>query len=137
VDEAKMRRKISVLITLGEALSKALNIGVSWEVVEALVTPINLEAHRLKLQLENGWPWETFQVERASKRLAYSHVTWRYLLFKIMSLALTLFLPSRTYYRLQEFYSAMNLKRLRKFTGEPVSMAKIRYHSVGKNDLQS
>jgi hypothetical protein len=31
----------------------------------------------------------------------------------------------------------MNLKRLRRFTGEPVPMAKIKHYSEDKNDGQS
>jgi glycosyltransferase involved in cell wall biosynthesis len=137
-DETKMRRKMSVLMTLGKALAEALfPVCPNCEIVEALVAPINLEAHRLKLQLENGWPWETFRVERASRRLAYSHTTWKYQVFSLMSLALTLLLSSKMYYRLQKFYSTMNLKRLRRFTGEPVPMAKIKHYSEDKNDGQS
>jgi len=136
-DEMKMRRKMSVLMTLAKALTEALCPEcTSCETAEAVVAPINLEAHRLKLQLENGWPWETFRVERETSRLAYSRMTRKYQVFRSMSLVLTLLLPSRVYYRLQKVYSAMNLKRLRRFTGEPVPMAKIKYYSVDKNEGQ-
>jgi glycosyltransferase involved in cell wall biosynthesis len=130
-DPQKIRRKRSVLVHLSKDLRNALGPEVlDQRVVDSLVAPIDLEASRLKLLLEKGWPWETFCIELAASRLAYSRTTWRFRIFRAFSLLLTLLLPPRTYYRIRRFYSEHNLKRFRKFTGEPTPVAKIKYYQA-------
>jgi glycosyltransferase involved in cell wall biosynthesis len=132
-NEAKLRRKMAVLVQLSKALRDELYPKIlDHATVGALVRPIDLEAKKLSLQLDGGWPWETFRVERIAKKLAYSQVSWRYRIFCAFSLALTMVLPPKAYYRVQGSYSRLNLKRLRKFTGEPVSSAKIRYYQIDR-----
>ena len=130
-DEEKRRRKMSVLFHLGEALRSQLRQELaSKEIADAVVLPIELEARRLKLTLDGGWPWETVRIERASLKLAYRHMGWKYRLFKMFSLSLMMVLPPKRFYKVREFYSKMNLKRLRKYTGEPVSSSGVSTYNV-------
>lgn len=130
-DEEKSRRKMSVLCHLGDALRSQLQQELpSRDIAEAVVLPIEIEARRLKLSLDGGWPWETVRIERASLRLAYKHMGWKYRLFKIFPLFLMMVLPPKRFYKVREFYSKMNLKRLRKYTGEPVSSSGVNTYNV-------
>jgi hypothetical protein len=121
-DVVKVQRKMKVLTALSGALRQELpQAGVPGRVVNAIVEPIDYEANRLKLQCLGGMPWRTFQVERTGMRLAYKHMGWKYRLFKAFVLSLTLALPPKLFYKLRAYYSTMNLRRLRAFTGEPIS----------------
>jgi glycosyltransferase involved in cell wall biosynthesis len=128
-DVVKVQRKMKVLTALSGALRQELpQAGVPGRVVNAIVEPIDYEANRLKLQCLGGMPWRTFQVERTGMRLAYKHMGWKYRLFKACVLSLTLALPPKLFYKLRAYYSTMNLRRLRKFTGEPISYGTVKSH---------
>ena len=119
-DSMKVKRKMDVLMALSTALRQELpRARLLDDVVRAVVEPIDVEARRLKLQYAGGMSWGTFQVERASMRLDYDRMGWKYRLFKAFVLAFTLVLPPKMFYKLRAYYSRMNLRRLRKFTGEP------------------
>jgi glycosyltransferase involved in cell wall biosynthesis len=133
-DLGKIRRKMVVLAELSLALRHELPTAqVGDDVINAIVEPIDAEAKQLKLMCVGGTPWETFQVERATMRLAYKHMPWKYRVFKAFVLALTLLLPPRTFYKVRHYYTKMNLKSLRRFTGEPVAAA-FADSSRGKSD---
>ena len=135
-DEGKSRRKMSVLFHLSEALRSQLREELaSQEIADAVVLPIEIEAKRLKLSLDGGWPWETVRIERASLRLAYKRMGWKYRLFKIFPLFLMMVLPPKRFYKVREFYSKMNLKRFRMYTGEPVrSSGATAYHAKSREN---
>jgi glycosyltransferase involved in cell wall biosynthesis len=119
-DSMKVKRKMDVLMALSTALRQELpRARLLDDVVRAVVEPIDVEARRLKLQYAGGMSWGTFQVERASMRLDYNHMGWKYRLFKAFVLAFTLVLPPKVFYKVRAYYSRMDLRRLRKFTGEP------------------
>ncbi len=80
----------------------------------------------MKLILQGGMPWETYRVERADFRLAYSRTSLGYRAWKELTLAISLCLPPRWFYRLRDWYSEQNLRRVRSFVGEPVPAAAIR-----------
>jgi glycosyltransferase involved in cell wall biosynthesis len=121
-DVVKVQRKMNVLVALSAALRQELpQARLPGCVVNAIVEPIDCEASRLKLQCIGGMSWCTFQVERTGMRLAYKHIGWKYRLFKAFVLSLTLALPPKLFYKLRAYYSKTNLRRLRKFTGEPIS----------------
>jgi glycosyltransferase involved in cell wall biosynthesis len=123
-DLSKIRRKMTVLVELGLALRRELGaFRTENDIISAIVEPIDVEAKQLKLMCFGGTSWETFQVERATARLAYKHMPWKYQLFKRFVLALTLLLPPKIFYKLRHQYTKMNLRRLRRFTGEPVPAA--------------
>jgi glycosyltransferase involved in cell wall biosynthesis len=127
-DAVKVRRKMLVLQALGAALRRDLPRGLlSDRTIEAIVEPIEVEAKRIKLSVTGGGSWETFQVERASIRLAYKKMGWRYATFKMLVLALTLLLPPKLFYKIRNYYAKRGLRRLRRFTGEPDPVANIVY----------
>jgi hypothetical protein len=128
-DADKIQRKMAVLVELSTALRRELpSAFVDDDVIDAVVEPIDLEAQSLKLSLVGGTSWETFQVERDSMRLAYKQMNWKYRVFKLLVLALTLLLHPRTFYRVRAYYTKMNLRRLRRFTGEPIPAATVHYY---------
>jgi glycosyltransferase involved in cell wall biosynthesis len=127
-DTVKVQRKMSVLLELGAALRRDLSRDhLSDLAIEAIVEPIEVEAKRIKLSVVGGKSWETFQVERASIRLAYRELGWRYATFKMLVLASTLLLPPKVFYKIRDYYAKRKLRHLRRFTGEPVPIANIVY----------
>jgi hypothetical protein len=67
----------------------------------------------LRLSLDGGTPWETFQAERAAIRASGQPMPPAYRLYKLFVLALSLLVPSRTFYRLKRRYSASGVRKLR------------------------
>ncbi len=135
-DIGKIERKMRVLRELGTTLRGGLSRALLEDtVIGAVVEPIDVEARRYKLICAGGTSAETFRVERASMRLSYKHMPWKYRLFKGFVLALTLLLPPKTFYKIQHFYSRMDLRRLRRFTGEPVGTGFIDSQK-GNNDAR-
>lgn len=125
-DSAKLRRKYDAMACLVRELPQRLSaLGVSPEVVEAVVEPVWAEAERLGLTLNGGKPWQTFRVERKDFQLAYKDAGYGYRLFKAAVLGLTLVLPPRQFYRLKEWYAAKGLRKLRRVVGEPTPAAPI------------
>jgi glycosyltransferase involved in cell wall biosynthesis len=128
-DADKIQRKMTVLVELALALRRELpRAQISDDVIKAVVKPVDAEAKRLKLMSVGGTPWETFRVERTTMRLAYEHMPWKYRIFKRFVLVLTLLLPPTFFYKVRNYYTKMNLKRLRRFTGEPVVPPSVRYY---------
>jgi glycosyltransferase involved in cell wall biosynthesis len=120
-DARKVRRKMQVLAELNVTLRRELTAArLEEKIVDAVIQPIDVEAQRLRLSLDGGAPWETFQVERLGMRLAYSRMNWKYSAFKLLVLTVALIVPPTSFYKLRVYYAKMNLRRLRRFTGEPV-----------------
>jgi glycosyltransferase involved in cell wall biosynthesis len=131
-DADKIRRKMTVLVELSAALRRELPSALlDDEVIDAVLQPIDVEAQCLKLSLVGGTPWETFRVERAGMRLAYKQMNWKYRIFKRFVLALTLVLPPKSFYKVRAYYAKMNLRRLRRFTGEPIPVAPVHHYEGG------
>lgn len=120
-DLANFRRKYEYASAQMDFLPLALaNAGLSFETISAFLEPDRIACEQLRLVLENGWPWETFNLERRRFRTAYMHHTASYSFFKSLVLATTFFMSSRRFYSLRDWYAAHNLRRFRKFSGEPV-----------------
>lgn len=120
VDAVKERKKFDTLQFLLDFLPCRLaELGVSPEAIAALLQSDRLEADRLKLIFEGGWPWETFRTESSRFRIAYQQHSGGYAVFKWLVLASTLLMPPRRFYRLLRWYSEHNLQRFRKLLGEP------------------
>ena len=120
-DPVQERKKFETLQFLLDFLPRRLaEFGVSREAIVALLQSDRLEADRLKLIFDGGWPWEAFRTESRRFRLAYQEHGNGYALFKWLVLASTLVMPPRRFYRLLRWYSEHNLRRFRKILGEPV-----------------
>jgi len=83
-------------------------------------------SNRLRLTLDGGTRWETFHTERADFRIAYKKGSPAYRLFQSFVLACTLALSPKSFYRLRDWYSRSNWRRVRSILGEPVPNAEIR-----------
>lgn len=119
-DAAQERKKFETLRFLLDFLPRRLaELGVSREAIAALLQSDRLEAGRLKLIFDGGWPWETFRTESSRFRVAYQEHSGGYALFKWLVLASTLLMPPRRFYKLLRWYSEHDLQRFRKLLGEP------------------
>jgi hypothetical protein len=117
-DAAKTRRKQRVLEGLVRTLPQTLReLGVPAEVIAAVIEPVWVDAERLRLSLDGGMPWETFQVERTAFRLACRRPSPGYRLLKSAFLALGLVLPPRQFFRLRQWYAAKGLRKVREVFG--------------------
>ena len=110
----RLRRKYQLEVGLVKHLPTNLSsLGVSDEIISAVLESDQMDSDRLRLLLDGGKPWNTFQVERAHFRKAYSDPDLGYKLFKRFVLVLTLFIPPRMFYHLRHWYSERNLRRIR------------------------
>jgi glycosyltransferase involved in cell wall biosynthesis len=133
-DSEKLRRKQRVLACLVRELPPVLRAaGVSEDVVRPLIEPVWIQAERLRLSLDGGSPWDTFQVERADSRIAYKNASVGYHLFKTLVYGLTLILPPRRFYELRKWYTATGLRRVRRLLGEPIPAAPILEQRTQRN----
>lgn len=125
-DDSRARRVQRVLSALADELRNRLSSElVAPDVIHAIVEPLEVDANRLRLTLDGGMPWETFQTERAQFRLAYKNGSSSYHLFKALVLASTLVLPPRAFYRARQWYSGSGWRKRRAVLGEPVPRAEI------------
>jgi glycosyltransferase involved in cell wall biosynthesis len=125
-DKSRMQNKMMALGSLTTELTARLEgLGLSNEAISIITEPIRLSVARTRLILNGGWPWETYGVERAEIRHSYAGFGIGYRLFKELSLAATLLVPPRTYYRLRSWYGASALRKWRGVLGEPEMKAQI------------
>ena len=125
-DAKNLRRKLQCLNAQLEFFPGMLaRLGVSPEAVAAILLPDELDRDRLRIDLEGGWPWDAFRLERRRFLAKYEKPTPAYAAFKWLALAPALFMPPATYYRARDWYFRHNLRRFRKFTGEPIPAAEL------------
>jgi glycosyltransferase involved in cell wall biosynthesis len=130
-DETKQRRIQKVLAALAEELRIRLHsAGTTQEIIDAIVEPLDVGSMRLRLMLDGGTHWETFQAERSDFRIAYKEGSPAYWLFKGFVLGCTLALSPKNFYRLRDWYGSSNWRRIRSMLGEPVPNAEIRTDST-------
>lgn len=117
-DVARLRRKCLLERGLVRHLSERLSrLGVPRELISATLESDEVDAERLRLLLDGGWPWETWRVERADFAIAYRDPTLGYKVFKFCVLLLTLFMPPGMFYRLRRWYTEHKLARVRQRIG--------------------
>jgi glycosyltransferase involved in cell wall biosynthesis len=125
-DEVKQRRIQKALAALADELRIRLaSAGIAPDVTDAIVKPLDVGSKRLRLMLDGGKPWETFQTERDEFQIAYKKGSAGYRLFKGFVLACTLVMPPRNFYQLRDWYSHSDWRRVRGLLGEPVPNAEI------------
>jgi glycosyltransferase involved in cell wall biosynthesis len=119
-DLEKARRKSKVLRCIAQEFPVRLSaLGISPEIVAVMLEPRKIEAERLRLAVEGGWPWETFRIENEASRVAYKGLPFGYRLFHSMVLALTLAVPPKWFYRIQDWYANRGLHQFRDWIGKP------------------
>src|ERR1700752_425667 len=132
-DEVKQRRIQKALAALADELRIRLgSAAMAPGIIDAIVKPLDVGSKRLRLMLDGGSPWETFQAERDEFQIAYKKGSAGYWLFKGFVLACALALPPRRFYRLKDWYSHSNWLRFRGLLGEPVPNAEIGNVTVQK-----
>jgi glycosyltransferase involved in cell wall biosynthesis len=132
-DERKRRRIQRALAELAAALRIRLaSASIAPAIVDVIVKPLEVNSKRLRLMLDGGSPWETFQAERDEFQIAYKKGSAAYWLFKGFVLACTLAMPPRNFYRLRDWYSRSDWRRVRGLLGEPIPNAEIGSVAVTK-----
>jgi hypothetical protein len=125
-DPIRIRRKVAVSECLADQLPTRLRAaGVADAAINLIVEPIKVLATRLKLAVDGGKRWETFQAERREFRFAYKDSTALYKVFKYFTLGSTLLLRPQVFYRLRTWYSSSSLRKLRRTLGEPIPNAHV------------
>ena len=94
--------------------------------------PLDVGSKRMRLMLDGGKPWETFQTERDEFQISYKKGSAGYRLFKGFVLACTLVMPPRNFYKLRDWYSHSDWRKVRGLLGEPVPNAEIGNVAVTK-----
>jgi glycosyltransferase involved in cell wall biosynthesis len=113
-NEDRLRRKYNLELGLVKHLPRRLAcLGVSDEIISAVLESDQLDSDRLRLSLDGGKPWTTFRVERTFFRNSYRNPDLGYRLFKYFVLFLTLLMPPKVFYHLRQWYSERNLRRIR------------------------
>jgi glycosyltransferase involved in cell wall biosynthesis len=115
-DPRKLRRKQESLEALVAALSRALAAsGLDPAVIRAILAYSSASADQLRLMLDSGWPWETFQAEKSLYDVNHPDAPLSHRIFKSLVLSMSLFVPPRQYYRTQQAISQSSLyQRLRR-----------------------
>ncbi len=125
-DDKKTRRKQRVLEVLQECLPPRLRaLGIGESIIETVMEPIWVDVGRMRLGLDGGMPWETYRIEKAAYDYSYADRPIGYRLFKVFVLGAALILPPRSFYKIQQWYGANGLRRVRDWIGKPTGAAPI------------
>lgn len=93
------RRKQRVLAALAETLRKNLpETAAPPEAISMVVEIVQAESDQLRLKLDGGWCWETFQTERTIYRIQHADAGWKSRLFRTLSMVPALLLPPKLFY---------------------------------------
>lgn len=103
------RRKARVLASLAAALRKNLSAtAASPEAIAMIVELVQAEADQLRLKLDGGWPWETFQTESTIYRIQHGDANWKSNLFRTLSMLPALLLPPKWFYAGRRWLAAQS-----------------------------
>jgi hypothetical protein len=82
-DEVKQRRIQKALVALaGELRTGLASAAIAPDIIDAIVKPLDVGSKRLRLILDGGSPWETFQTQRDDFQIAYKSGSAAYWIFK-------------------------------------------------------
>ena len=102
-DPQKLRRKQKSLEALVRSLSQRLaEYGIEPKLRDALLAYTRACVDQLRLSLEGGWPWETFQTEKTFYQVNYPDASFSQRLLKSLMLSATLLVPPVRYYRARQ-----------------------------------
>jgi len=119
--EAGERRKARVIAELVDALRISLpGTGAPQAAVDAMLEIVDAEAAQLRLKLDGGWPWETFQTERTIYRVQHGDASARSKMFRTLSMVPALALPPRWFYRGRQWLRAQNWYKQTRSKAVPV-----------------
>jgi hypothetical protein len=105
-----------VIAELADALRVSLPAtGAPQAAVDSTLEIVDAEAAQLRLKLDGGWPWETFQTERTIYWVQHADASAKSKIFRILSMVLALALPPRWFYGGRQWLGAQNwYKRTRR-----------------------
>jgi hypothetical protein len=119
--QAGERRKARVIAELAGALRLSLpRTGAPQAAVDALLEIVDAEAAQLRLKLDGGWPWETFQTERTIYRVQHSDAPARSKALRMLSMVPALALPPRWFYGGRQWPGTQNWYKRARATTVPV-----------------
>jgi hypothetical protein len=119
--EAGERRKARVIAELARALRVALPAtGAPQDAVDAMLEIVEAEAAQLRLKLDGGWPWETFQTERTIYRVQHGDASARSKMFRTLSMLPALALPPRWFYGGRQWLGAQTWYKRARAEAVPV-----------------
>jgi hypothetical protein len=103
------RRKARVIAELAHALRVSLpGTGVPQAAMEAMLEIVEAESAQLRLKVDGGWSWETFQTERAIYRVQHADAPAKSKIFRTLSMLPALALPPRWFYRGRQWLGAQS-----------------------------
>ena len=141
MDPATQRRRFERLgFLLSYVPPRLAEYGVPKDVIDAFVESPRVEFERAKLQFGEGGRRQVLRTELRRFRAHYENPSPGYVLFTWLVGACALALPPNRFYRLLDWYSRNNLKRLRNILGKAqpkVSPAFFQRLPVSERDLQS
>ena len=121
-----LRRKCRIIDAELRFLPQQLaRSGVPQPAISALMQPRQLERERIRIELQGGWPWETFRLEFRRFRASYERYSLSYAIFKFLALLPALVMPRKRFYQLRGWYSGSKLRKARSLLGEPTPVATI------------
>ncbi|HVH50108.1 MAG TPA: glycosyltransferase family A protein [Candidatus Bathyarchaeia archaeon] len=119
--EAGERRKATVIAELAKALRASLpGTGAPPAAVETMLEIVEAEAAQLRLKLDGGWPWETFQTERTVYRVQHSDAPLKSKIFRTLSMVPALALPPRWFYAGRQWLGAQKWYKQARAAALPV-----------------
>ena len=115
-DTHALRRKQQILVSLTQSLREKMRAeGIPCEIARTILECVKVEAERLRLELDRGFPWETISTELQIMRVFHHDASFWQHLFSCARILPAAFLPSSTYYRCRQRLSQLALyQRLRK-----------------------
>ncbi len=119
--EAGERRKARVIAELARALRVSLpGTGAPQAAVEQILEIVEAEAAQLRLKLDGGWPWETFQTECAIYRVQHHDASAKSKVFRTLSMVPALVLPPRWFYGGRQWLGAQKWYKRARTRAVPV-----------------
>ncbi len=119
--EAGERRKARVVAELAHALRVSLpGTGAPQAAVEQILEIVEAEAAQMRLKLDGGRPWETFQTERAIYRVQHHDASAKSKVFRTLSMVPALVLPPRWFYGGRQWLGAQKWYKRARARAVPV-----------------
>ena len=119
--EAGERRKAKVIAALAAALrAKLPATGAPQAAIDEVLEIVEAEVAQLRLKLDGGWPWETFQTERTIYRVQHSDAPMKSRIFRMLSMAPALVLPPKWFYAGRQWLGAQSWYKRARAKAVPV-----------------
>ncbi len=109
----QLRHKMKSLQSIEQSLSQKLKeFGIEEVVIRTVLAFTRASADQLRLSLDGGWPWETFQTEWALYCILHPEAKLSRRMFKALMLLAALVTTPRGFYRMQMALTQNRLYRL-------------------------